>query len=245
MHPIPAMPHDPGPAFPPTDLLAAGRRMLPWLLLTWLAALLLPGPRGQQVFLVVGLSPFIAAAAARGLDLHPGWNVPALAVQRAFSHLTTFLPLLVLVALAAAVGGTLGSMLAHLTRLPDDRILSMPFAALATFPILWWYWPATVIAYVVPEDAGFRIGGGRAWRGPRYGDARHLVRAGGRARPAALLLGTFYLWTALLLVVGDYRGGAPLATLVEAASYLLFIPLLIAMAVTETRRMLARAHGRS
>jgi hypothetical protein len=244
MHPTPATPHDPGPAFSAHDLLAAGRSMLPWLLLTWLAALLLPGPRGQQVFLVVGISPFIAAAAARGLKLHPGWNVPALAVQRAFSHLTTLLPLLVLVALAAAVGGTLGGMLAHLTRLPDDRILAMPLAALATLPILWWYWPAAIIAYVVPEDAGFRIGRGRAWRGPRYGAARHLVRVGGRARPAALLLGTFYLWTALLLMVGDYHGGAPLATLVEAVSYLLFIPLLLAMAATETRRMLARAHGR-
>lgn len=224
--------------FDPRQVGAACVAMLPWALATWVIALILPGPGGRQLFLVVGASPFLLAAAVKGMGLHTGWNVVALAVHRAFTHLTSLLFLVVITALAAAVGGTVGAMIAELAGLQDDRPLSIPMAALAALPVLWRRWPAAVLAYVVPASAGVQLPGRRAWRGPRYADARHLTRASGDARQTAALLGLFFLWTTLLITAGDYRGELPLPLAVQAASYLVFLPLLLAMAVVETRRML-------
>lgn len=225
--------------FAPEQVGAAYRAVLPWSIATGLIAMLLPGPGGQQLFLVVGATPFLLAAAARGLGLHTDWSAPALAVHRAFTHLTSFLVLVALTGLAAAVGATAGAMLAELVGLQDDRALSVPGALLAALPILWRYWPAATLAYAVPQSAGVFLPGRRAWRGPGYGDARRLSRGGGDTRRTAVLLALGVLWAVLLLAVGDYRGEAPLRLIVQVASYVVFLPLLTAMAVVETRRMLA------
>jgi hypothetical protein len=225
--------------FDPGHVGAAYRGMLPWSAATGLIALALPGPAGQQLFLVIGASPFLLAAAVRGLGLHNGWNVLALAVHRAFTHLTSLLVLVALTALAAAVGGTAGGMIADLAGIQDDRVLSIPLAGIAALPILWRRWPAAVLAYTVPASAGLQAPGRRAWRGPRYSDAAPLSRAAGRARQTAILLALFFLWTTLLLTAGDHGGALPLDRIVEAASYLVFLPLLGAMAVVEALRMLS------
>jgi len=225
------------------DVIAIYRAMVPWLLLTWTAAVFIPGPDGQQILLIAGASPFLVAAAARGLGLHPGWTVAALAVDRAFTHLTNILLLLLLAAFAAAVGGTLGAMIADLTGLPDDRILSMPAAALAALPVLWWHWPAAVVAYLVPEDAGYRRPGGRAWRGPRYGDARRLHGVAGSAVRTAGLLALIFLWIAVLAAAGSMTASPAASHMARAATYLFALPLLTALAAIETLRMIVEAEA--
>jgi hypothetical protein len=233
----------PEPAFPVARVLAAYRGMLPWMLLLWLVASFLPQPRGAQFLVVIGLSPFVLAAAARGMGLHPDRTVPTLAVERAFTHLTSLLPLLLFVTLAAAIGGTLGAMIADALRFPDPRLASVPLAALIAIPILWWHWPAAVLAYMVPEDAGYRRPDGRTWRGPRYSDARILARLAGASRPTALLLAFLCLWIVTLITTHDYRGDLPIPTLVQGASYVAFLPLLVAMGAVEARRMVVSAGG--
>jgi hypothetical protein len=225
--------------FPADQVAAAYRAVLPWSVVTGLIATLIPGPGGQQIFLVIGATPFLLAAAARGLGLHTDWSAPALAVHRAFTHLTSFLVLVGFTGLAAAVGATAGAMLAELIGLRDDQALSVPGALLAALPILWRYWPAATLAYAVPQSAGVVLPGRRAWRGPRYGDARRLSRSGGDTRQTAVLLVLGGLWAVLLVAAGGYRGEAPLGPAVRAASYVVFLPLLTAMALVETRRMLA------
>jgi hypothetical protein len=234
-------PHD--PAFQVGALVAAYRGMVPWLLATWLVASFLPGPGEQQVLLVAGISPFLVGAAARGMGLHPDRSTPALAVERAFTHLTSLLPLLFFVAFAAAVGGTVGAMMADTLGLHDPRITSLPLAALAALPILWRHWPAALLAYIAPEEAGYRRPGGRAWRGPRYGDARRLLRAAGDPTRTAVLVTLLLIWIAALAVVRDYGGDPTVSFVATGASYLLFLPLLVAMGATETRRMVASFHG--
>jgi hypothetical protein len=229
------------PAFPVGRVLAAYRGMLPWMLLLWLVAAVLPGPGGAEFLVVIGLSPFVVAAAASGMGLHPDRTVAALAVERAFTHLTSLLPLLLFVALAVAIGGTLGAMIAEGLGLADPRLTSVPLAALVALPILWWHWPAAVLAYVAPEGAGYRRPGGRTWRGPRYSDARTLSRLAGAPHRTALVLAFLCLWIVTLAMTHDYRGDMPLALLVQAASYLAFLPLLVAMGAVEVRRMVVSA----
>jgi hypothetical protein len=224
-------------------LVAVYRNVLPWLVATWALSLVLPGPPGQQVLLNLGASTFYGAATARALGLHSRWNVAPLAIDRAFTHLTAFLVLLVLSALAAAVGATLGAMAASITGVTDDRILSIPLAALATLPILWWHWPASLLAYLVPERAG-RTDAGRAWRGPRYADARRLTRFAGKPRRTALLLGFFYLWVIVLVLAGDEPSQPALSFTVRAASYLVVMPVLLGWAATEILAMARRAGAR-
>ncbi len=221
------------------ELVAVYRAMLPWLLVTWAVAATIPGPAGQQILLVAGASPFLVAAAARGLGMHEGWSVAALAVDRAFTHLTNVLVLLVLTAFAAAIGGTVGAMIAELVGLSDDRILSMPLAVLASLPVLWWHWPAAVIAYLVPDHLHYRRAGSRAWRGPRYGDARRLHGVAGSRRRTGLVLGLNLLWAVLLVAAAGYAGDAGFPRLVQAATYLVFVPFMTALASIETRRMLS------
>ncbi len=218
-------------------LAAVYRRTAPWVLAVWAIDLLIPGPPAQQILLNLGASIFYGAATARALGLHADWSVPALAVDRAFSHLTSLTTLVVLTAFAAGIGATLGAMAAHAAGLPDQRLLSIPSGALAALPILWWHWPAIILAYMVPEQFGIRLKPPRAWRGPRYGDARRLARAAGDAGTTAVLLGFALLWLVLSLTVDH----PTLATAVHAASYLLFIPILLTMAAVETLRMLHRA----
>jgi hypothetical protein len=227
------------PAFPVARVLAAYRGMLPWMLLLWLVASFLPQPRGAQFLVVIGLSPFVVAAAARGMGLHPDRTVPALAVERAFTHLTSLLPLLLFVTLAAAIGGTLGAMIADalgFPRLAAPRFT--PAAAIAALPILWWHWPAAVLAYVAPEEAGYRRPDGRAWRGPRYRDARRLIRAAGDPVRTAVIVAILLIWIAALAVLRDAPTRAPVPLAAAGASYLLLLPLLVAMGAIETRRML-------
>jgi hypothetical protein len=223
------------------DVAAMYRSMLPWLVAAWVVGALLPGPAGYQVPVVIGASPFIVAAAARALGLHTGWGVPALAIDRAFTHLTSLLVLLVMAGFAGAIGATLGAMLAEAVGLGDDRWLALPLAVLAAAPILWWHWPAAVIAFMVPEDAGHRRPGGRAWRGPGYGHARRLIRAVGSASTTALILGLALIWTTMLITTAGYRAGGLFPRLVEASSYLVFIPVLVSLAAMETRRMVGAA----
>lgn len=225
------------------DVGAVFRATLPWLVATWVVGAFLPGPAGYQVPLVIGASVFVVAAAARGLGLHPGWSVWALAVDRAFTHLTSLLVLLVMVGFAGAIGATVGAMLAEAVGLRDDRLLSIPLAALVAAPILWWHWPAAVLAVLAPEQAGYRGPGGRAWRGPGYGQARRLVRTVGSASAGALILGLVLIWTTLLVTTAGYGAGGVFPRLVEAASYLVFIPLLVALAAIETRRMVLMWDG--
>jgi hypothetical protein len=229
----------PEPAFPIRAVLAAYRGMLPWLLATWLVASFLPGPGGQHVLLVAGVSPFLVAAAARGMGLHPDRSAASLAVERAFAHLTSLLPLLVFAAFAAAIGGTVGAMVADALRLQDPRLTSVPLAVLAALPILWAHWPAALLAYFVPEEAGFRSPGGRAWRGPRYRDARRLLRAVGDPARTGILLGLCLLWVVALALVHGAHPHDVVARATTGAGYLVFLPLLIAMGATETRRMVA------
>jgi hypothetical protein len=216
---------------------------LPWLVATWVVGAFLPGPAGYQVPLVIGASVFVMAAAARGLGLHPGWSVWALAIDRAFTHLTSLLVLLVMVGFAGAIGATVGAMVAEAVGLRDDRLLSLSLAALVAAPILWWHWPAAALAFVVPEEAGQRGPGGRGWRGPGYGHARRLVRTAGSAPAGALILGLVLIWTTLLVTTAGYRSGVVFPRLVEAASYLVFIPLLVALSAIETRRMVLAWHA--
>jgi hypothetical protein len=233
------------PARPALDLslatlATAYRGLLPWLLVTWAMATIIPGAGAQHVFLNLGASTFYGAATARALGLHPGWSTAAVAVDRAFTHLTALLVLVALSALAAGVGAVLGGMAASAVGLPDDRLLSLPFAAIATLPILWWHWPASVLAYLVPEGAGYRLRGARAWRGPGYGQARRLARTAGQPRRVAWLLSCFYLWVVVLLIAGG-AGHRALDLAVQAASYLVVIPGLVTWAATETLGMIRRA----
>jgi hypothetical protein len=227
----------PEPAFPVAAVLGAYRGMLPWLLATWLVASFLPGPGGQHVLLVAGVSPFLVAAAVRGMGLHRDRGTAALAVERAFAHLTSLVPLLLFVAFAAAIGGTVGAMIADALGLHDARATSLPLAALTALPILWWHWPAAVLAYVAPEEAGSRRPDGRAWRGPRYRDARRLLRAAGDPVRTAVIVAILMIWITALAVVRDAPAQAPVPLAAAGASYLLFLPLLVAMGVIETRRM--------
>jgi hypothetical protein len=218
---------------------AVYRAVLPWILGTWAIGLALPGPGAQHLFLTLGASTFYGAASARALGLHPGWRVAVLAVDRAFTHLTALLMLVALSGLAAAVGATLGGMVATAAGLEDERILALPGAALAALPILWWHWPAGLLAYLVPEDAGYRIRAGRAWRGPRYGDARRLVRRARQPARVGLMLGFLCLWAAVLVVAGD-AGDRTLFLGVQAATYLVVIPLLLTWGATEILAMIGR-----
>jgi hypothetical protein len=222
-------------------LAAVYRTIAPWILAAWILAALLPGPRGQQVLLILGASPFFAAATARALGLHRPWTTAALAVDRAFSHLASLAVLAVFFALAAALGATLGAWAADRLGLADDRALSMPLAALATLPILWRHWPAILLAYLVPEGFGSRVGG-RAWRGPGYSEARQLARATARPGRTLLLLSFLLLWIALALAAGAAQEQL-LVRALEAATYLVFIPVFFTLAATEILEMLARLDG--
>jgi hypothetical protein len=226
-----------------TTLVAVYRHAGPWIIAVGMLGWLLPGPAGQQVFLNLGASVFYGAATARALGLHDGWSVPALAVDRAFTHLTALTPLVLFSGLAAAVGATVGNMAASAAGLQDDRMLSMPLAALATLPILWWHWPAAILAYLVPDELGVRVGNHRSWRGPRYGDARRLVRAAGSSPAAVALLALVLLWIAVLVLAGGQDRHPALATAVTTVSYIAFIPVLLTLLSVETLRMMAAAAG--
>jgi hypothetical protein len=220
-------------------LAAVYRRLLPWAVGAWVASMVLPGQGAHQALLALGASPFFGAATARGLGLHPRWNVASLAVQRAFSHLTALLVLFALGSIAAAVGGTLGGMAASAVSLPDDRLLALPLAVLASLPILWWHWPVILLAYLAPEQVG--RGGGRAWRGPGYGDARRLVRLAGPTRRSVLLLAFLYLWVAVLVIAGDGARDAALGIALRTASYLVVLPLVLTWAGIEILEMMRAA----
>jgi hypothetical protein len=212
-------------------------RLLPWLLPAMSIALAIAGPGGYQILLNLGASPFYGAAAARALGLHPGRSVPALAVDRAFSHLTAVLPLVVLAALAAAVGSTLAAMAAEAAGIRRALPANLG-AALAALPVLWRYWPAALLAYLVPDEAGYRVAHGRGWRGPRLTDARTLVRTAGDGRRSALVLACLTLWIALLLATGRPAAPHALHVVAHIASYLLLLPVLVTLTAIEVLRML-------
>jgi hypothetical protein len=222
---------------------AAYRGALPWVALAWIAAELLPGPPGWRGLILLGASPFFLAGAARSMGLHPHRRGTfALAVERAFSHLSNTLILVAFTALGAAVGGTAGAIAADVIGLADDRPLSIPAAVLAALPILWSRWPAAVLAFAAPEDAGSTDAAGRRWRGPPFGDARRLTRIAGSVPSSALILVVLGIWLALLFGARPLLTGTP-ATLVDALSFLGFVPCLAVLALVETRRMLERLVG--
>jgi hypothetical protein len=215
----------------------AYRGMLPWMAGLWIAATLLPGPAGRHVLILFGASPFFLAAGAHALGFHPGSTRVRLAVHRAFSHLTALAILVAISALAAAVGGTIGAILADFAGLSDDRPLSIPFAILAAFPIAWSRWPAAALTFAVPESAGAPGSAGRAWYGPGFGAARRLLLAAGDPRNSTLILATFLLWALTLTLVGASRPAAPLRVATDFLTYFGFLPLLSTMMLLETRRM--------
>jgi hypothetical protein len=230
---------NPATPFHSREVGRAYRGMLPWMAGLWVVATLLPGPTSRHVLLVIAASPFFLAAAASALNFHPGWSGVRLAVHRAFSHLTALAILVAITALAAAVGGTVGAILADMVGLSDDRPLSIPVALLAAFPIVWTRWPAAVLTFAVPDSAGSRGPGGRAWFGPGFGPARHLLRAAGEPRHSALILGTFLLWALTLGIVGGARPGPVLQAGTDLLTYFGFLPVLSALALLEARRMVS------
>jgi hypothetical protein len=222
----------------PTGALAAWRAMLPYLVATWLLATLLPGPRGYQVMLIIATSPFFLAAEARAAGAFPGWSTPVLALQRAVPHLANLLVLLLFAAFGFALGATLGAMAADALGLTGDRLLALPLGALVALPVLWWHWPAAALAYAPrPGEATRDLAAGLT-PAPRYGHARTLIRAAGSPRTAALILAFATLWVALLATAGADRAPDPLPLVADAMTYLAFLPLLVWMMATETRRML-------
>lgn len=234
-------PADPGPDYGPIDLLNVLAALLPWLVAAWAVGVMLPGPAGRHVVVTLGVSPFLAAAASRALGLHTTWGIFALAVHRAFTHMSSLLPLVALGAIAAALGATAGGMLADAAGLPG-RVLAMPLGALAALPVLWRSWPAAVLTYLVPEEAGVRIHGGRAWRGPGLRDATRLRRLAGSAARTAAVAALFLLWAAVLDLAGGPFGPWT-RRLAEAALYLPLLGLLTALAALEAHRMLMRVPG--
>jgi hypothetical protein len=219
--------------------------MAPAAAFVWLVAAAPSGPGVREAFLVAIASVVVVAAAARSEGLHEDQSVVQLAARRAMSQSLNVLLLLLFLALAAGVGGTLGGMAADAAGWSVDTVGTVA-AMVAAFPVLAWYWPLSALAVVVPEAAGFRPGGSRwLWQGPGYTSARRLVRDFGTMTGTGAIAGVAYLWLALLLAADAYAGEGSFPALIEASSYALFLPLLAWMAVVETRRIVDAALGGS
>lgn len=212
-------------------------RMAPALLVTWLIAAAPAGPGVREVFVVAILSVFVVVSAAKARGLHPGQGVIRVGLERLVGHAVNVLMFLLILFLAAGLGGTVGSMAAAAVGLPD-LVVSAPATVLATLPILYWFWPVLVLAGVAPEETGRRSG--RTpwfWRGPGYTSARRLLASFGSGGRTAVILVVAYLWIGLLVAVEQYRGEDPFPIVAEALSYGVFYPLWVWLASVETERL--------
>ena len=226
-------------AFTLSGLAAGWLRMAPALAVTWLVAAAPPGPGVREVFIAAILSVFVVVGAARARGLHPARSVVRVGFERIVGHAVNVLMFLLIVFLAAGLGGTLGSMAAGATGLPEP-VVSMAVTILATVPILYWFWPVPVLAGVAPEETGRRSGRTPwLWRGPGYTSARRLLASFGSGRRTALILAVGYLWIAVVVAAEQYAGpddAFPL--IVEALSYAVFYPLWVWLAAVEAERLI-------
>lgn len=221
-----------------SDLGGAWLRMVPALAVSWLAAAAPPGPGVREGFVAVILSVFVVASAAKPRGLHPGRSVIRVGLERLVAHAVNVLVFLLILFLAAGLGGTVGAMAAGAVGLPE-LLVSSVLTVLTTLPILYWFWPVLVLAVVAPEETGRRSGRSPwLWRGPGYTSARRLLASFGSGRRTALILAVAYLWIGLLVAVEQYRGADALPAVVEGLSYGVFYPLWVWMATVETHRLI-------
>lgn len=219
------------------DLVRAWLRMAPALLATWLVAAAPSGPGVREVFVAAILSIFVVVSAGKARGVHPAQGVIRVGLARLPGHAVNVLMFLLILFLAAGLGGTVGSMAAAAVGLPDLTV-SAPATVLATLPILYWFWPVLVLAGVAPEETGRRSGRTPwLWRGPGFTSARRLLASFGSTGRTALILTVAYLWIGLLVAVEQYRGEDPFPMVAEALSYGVFYPLWVWLASVETERL--------
>lgn len=221
-----------------TGLASAWVRMAPALAVTWLLAAAPPGPGVREAFVVAILSIFVVVSAARDRGLHRGRSVLRAGLERAIDHAINILVFLLILFLAAGLGGTVGTMAAAAAGLPTIPVSGI-LTVLATLPILYWFWPVAVLAGVAPEETGRRSG--RTpwyWRGPGYTSARRLLASFGSPRRTALILATAYLWMAVLVAAEEYQGADAFPAIVELASYAVLYPLWVWLATVEAHRLI-------
>lgn len=212
-------------------------RMAPALGLTWLVAAAPPGPGVREVFVAAILSVFVVVSAARARGLHDGRGVVRLGLERLAGHAVNVLMFLLILFLAAGLGGTLGSMVAGAAGLPEV-LVSGAVTVLATLPILYWFWPVLVLAGVAPEETGRRSDRTPwLWRGPGYTSARRLLASFGSGPRTALILTVGYVWIGVLVGVEQYRGEDAFPLVAEALSYGVLYPLWVWLATVETHRL--------
>jgi hypothetical protein len=211
-------------------------RMAPALLVTWLVAAAPAGPVVREVFVAGPLSIFVVVSAAKARRLHGDRPVPVVGLERLVSHAINVLMFLLIFFLAAGLGATLGGMVAEAAGVP--RLLTTgPAMALATVPLMYWFWPVMVLAGVAPDEAGHRSGRSWIWWGPGYRSARRLLASFGSGRRTALILGIGYLWLAVAVAAARYPGSDSFPALAEVASYGIFLPLWTWVATVETHRL--------
>lgn len=219
-------------------LARAWLRMAPAVAITWLLAAAPSGPGVREVFVAALLSVFVVVAAAKSRGLHRGRSVGRMGLERIIGHAINVLVFLLILFLAAGLGGTLGTMAAAAAGLPEAPVSAL-VTVLATLPILYWFWPVAVLVGVAPEETGRRSGRTPwLWRGPGYTSARRLLASFGSGRRNALVLGTGYLWLGLLVAAEQYRGADAFPALAEVAGYAVFYPLWVWLATVETHRLI-------
>lgn len=219
------------------DLAGAWLRMAPAVALTWLLAAAPPGPGVREVFVAALLSIFVVVAAARSRGLHRGRSLVRLGLERILGHAINVLMFLLILLLAAGLGGTVGAMAAEAAGLPPAPVSAL-VTVLATLPILYWFWPVTVLAGVAPEETGRPGRTPWLWRGPGYTSARRLLASFGSSRRNVLVLVSGYLWLGLLVAAEQYRGADAFPMVAEVASYAVFYPLWVWLATVETHRLI-------
>ncbi|MFW5947606.1 MAG: hypothetical protein ACOCUW_03850 [Gemmatimonadota bacterium] len=218
------------------DFGRAWLRMAPPLLVSWLVAAAPPGPGVREVFVAAILSVFVVVAAAKARGIHEGRSLIRVGFERLVSHAIDVLMFLLILFLAAGLGGTVGNMAAGAIGVPEP-VVAVPATVLATLPILYWFWPVLVLAGAAPAETGRPGRSVAVWRGPGYTSARRLLASFGSTGRTALVLGVGYLWLGLLVAVEQYRGGSGFPLAVEAASYGLLYPFWTWLAVVETQRL--------
>lgn len=232
------MASDPRFRYELSGLAHAWVRMAPALAVSWLAAAAPPGPGVREVFVGAILSIFVVVSAAKSRGLHPGRGVVRTALERLAGQSVNILMFLLILFLAAGLGGTVGGMMAEAAGL-STPLVAGPLTALAALPILYWFWPVAVLAGVAPEETGRRSERTPwLWRGPGYTSARRLLASFGSGRRTALILGVAYLWIGVLVAVGEYRGAGVFPAVAEALSYGVLYPLWVWLTTVETHRLI-------
>jgi hypothetical protein len=230
---------DPRFAFTLPGLVHAWLRMLPALLVTWLVAAAPAGPGVREIFIAAILSIFVVVSAAKARGLHAERSVIRVGLERIVGHAINVLMFLLILFLAAGLGGTVGSMAAGAVGLPE-ALASAVVTVLATMPVFYWFWPVAVLAGVAPEETGRRSGRTPwLWTGPGYTSARRLLASFGSGRRTALILAVGYLWLAVVVATDQYAGEATaFPWLTEALSYGVFYPLWVWLATVDAERLI-------